>query len=500
MKKGKSLANEMLDLTMEMIYLLTGEACAVVRKTSGDPLVPIKQPPAHSLTPERNIDKKILEVINKMIELLAGKEEECRDGHQNLCKDVYMEKGSPYTSPGGSSKGNPLTRRADSFYSRSSIQEQQNIHHRYQDGDMIKIKVEVEEEPYVNGDEQYMEEVPPEISTVGGQKTSKTSQEDLFSMEGVQKTRKASQIHLLSMPGGQKTSEESNKHSLPIAGRQKTSETSQRHLLSMTGGQKTSEVSHGHLLSVVSKHKTSETSQRQHLSVIGGQKTSEVSQGHLALSLEDTTEYDDFTVGFPGEDLINPTFHTEVSGAHFLQPLMLVGQHPGHSNTVTNYKYCQGNNTFICSECGNCFSLKLPLEAHRRIRRQKIQLLCPYCRQCFAQRAGLEKYSCSDCGKSFLQKSDLVRHIRSHTGEKPFECQECGKRFTLKGALGVHQRSHTGERPFCCSVCGKRFARKVILRNHERIHTGEKPFACPDCKKCFAQSVSLFRHRKTHTR
>ncbi|PIO28366.1 hypothetical protein AB205_0165190, partial [Aquarana catesbeiana] len=134
MDKHNIYIKELLDLTLEIIYLLTGEDYTVVKKTSGDGQYPINMDPSHFLTSESNTNKKILEGWKYL------------EDSKDLYTDGNSEIQQIIPTLDGSSNGNPPERCPRSLYSWDSIQEDHTIPHHHQVQELADVKVEGKEE------------------------------------------------------------------------------------------------------------------------------------------------------------------------------------------------------------------------------------------------------------------------------------------------------------------------------------------------------------------
>ena len=82
--------------------------------------------------------------------------------------------------------------------------------------------------------------------------------------------------------------------------------------------------------------------------------------------------------------------------------------------------------------------------------------------------------SASDVRRGFLRSSDLAKHARVHTGERPFSCDQCAKEFSDKSGLMRHWQVHTGEKPYACARCDKRFTQCGSLKAHLKVHINDE--------------------------
>ncbi|XP_044153154.1 oocyte zinc finger protein XlCOF8.4-like [Bufo gargarizans] len=193
----EEMTEELLSLTLEIMYLLTGEDYTVVKTV--DCVSPRSclfvsggwsktQNPTPKLLPPSLIHDstlKILKITSKITELLTGevpvrcqdvtvhfsmKEWEYLEGHKDLYKDVMMGSKPPLTTPDGCSKRNVLERCPSPLYLQHCPGENHSVSEVHQGEDLIDIKVEIierEEEAHEMGYQQCKEELPVDISPDG---------------------------------------------------------------------------------------------------------------------------------------------------------------------------------------------------------------------------------------------------------------------------------------------------------------------------------------------
>ncbi|KAH8028238.1 hypothetical protein HPB51_014193 [Rhipicephalus microplus] len=109
------------------------------------------------------------------------------------------------------------------------------------------------------------------------------------------------------------------------------------------------------------------------------------------------------------------------------------------------------------------------------------------------------RHYCKVCDYETTKPSNLIRHMRVHTGKWPFQCHLCPRGYSEKTHLKDHLHTHTGERPYKCHLCPQSFSQKRVLNDHLCTHTGEQRYKCHLCLQSFRNRMTLKNHLSSHT-
>ncbi|KAG5839846.1 hypothetical protein ANANG_G00209380 [Anguilla anguilla] len=161
--------------------------------------------------------------------------------------------------------------------------------------------------------------------------------------------------------------------------------------------------------------------------------------------------------------------------------------------------------TFQCELCSYTCPRRSNLDRHMKSHTDERPHKCHLCGRAFRTvtllrnhlntHTGTRPHKCGDCDMAFVTSGELVRHRRyKHTHEKPFKCSMCDYSSVEVSKLKRHIRSHTGERPFQCSLCSYASRDTYKLKRHMRTHSGEKPYECYICHARFTQSGTMKMH------
>ncbi|XP_052097213.1 uncharacterized protein LOC127732187 [Mytilus californianus] len=234
---------------------------------------------------------------------------------------------------------------------------------------------------------------------------------------------------------------------------------------------------------------------------------------------------------------------------HCEENLSSVDELKEHLNKTHNiFAFEDGSLKYGCKICGKTFANGHKLKAHQYVHDIHPPLKCKICHQTLKTENTLsyhmktkhdETYqknvSCEYCGKLFWCKSELDKHLRVHTNERPYLCHICSSSFKTTGNLRNHQRAIHENHFWICDVCGQKFKskprfqehlykekhgkdgkpiqykefpcnecskifpRKIDFQIHFRIHSGAKPYKCLECGRAFRCHNHLTQHKVTHT-
>ncbi|XP_055606802.1 zinc finger protein 184-like [Uranotaenia lowii] len=174
-----------------------------------------------------------------------------------------------------------------------------------------------------------------------------------------------------------------------------------------------------------------------------------------------------------------------------------------------------------CKKCELTFNNKSSLSLHMKAAHGVAFVLPPERRR--------PSVACTVCQKK-IRPSNLSKHMRTHTNEKPYRCDQCGKCFPSYGSLYRHRKvvlcqvkkdkikdkekpTSSGSSPLAsrknhgnkmiptCNLCQATFAHSKELPDHfSEHHPTEtlKFYPCEMCDELYFAPKGLYQHRHLH--
>ncbi|XP_040294938.1 oocyte zinc finger protein XlCOF8.4-like [Bufo bufo] len=372
-KNSNRMTKRILKLTLEIIYLLTGEDYVPLKK-DGEHMTVLPQ----SLIDERS--NEILELTSKILHLLTGEDVHCSEDETDFYKEKKLEKCHPLNSIDGSR--NLILKCHSSL--RGYTEDNKGVPEESQISDMADVKVVVistigEKDLSIKRCKE--EEIPTAISPDSETKENMQDEEHPTT-RNVHSAYHHSDESFSASPPYMIT------HSIPHIG-------DQVYVCSECGDSFNCK---SHLVS----HQKLHTGKKQYVCSDCGKcfaYNSHLARHHIIHTGE-------------------KPYSCENCGKSFTQKSYLVLHERCHT----------GEKPFSCSECGKCFARNASLCMHQRIHTGEKPYSCMDCGKSFSQRSylllhqtchrGEKPFSCPDCGKCFTTNSYLVKHQRTHIGEK----------------------------------------------------------------------------------